>query len=117
MVARAAGAYQSFVWLIPLHIEFMLLGWTVQLAMAVSYWILPRRRSGPVRGNERLAVTAFIVINGGVLTASLAGLLETGVLATAGHGAEVLGAFTFAVSAWHRLPRSIVLRGRSLPII
>ncbi len=34
----------------PLHGEMMLLGWMVQLAMGVGYWILPKHAQRPVRG-------------------------------------------------------------------
>ncbi len=57
-----------WVWrLLPLHIECVLVGWTVQLAMGVAFWILPRFGLGPRRGNESLAWVAYGLINAGVL--------------------------------------------------
>ena len=35
----------------PLHMELLLIGWTVQLALAVAYWILPRRPGSGGRTN------------------------------------------------------------------
>jgi hypothetical protein len=32
----------SMLRLLPMHVEFVLLGWTLQLAMGVAFWILPR---------------------------------------------------------------------------
>jgi hypothetical protein len=89
----------------------MLMGWSVQLAMGVAYWVLPRHKVEPARGNLGLAWGAFGLLNAGVL---LAGWGVTPIL---GHVAELLAALAFATSAWQRLPRSIAPRGRSLPIV
>ena len=35
--------------LVP-HVEFLLLGWTMQLTMGVAFWILPRFEGGTSRG-------------------------------------------------------------------
>ena len=117
MIARAAGVYPSVSWLLPFHIEFMLIGWAVQLAMGVAYWVLPRHRSGPERGSPRLSLLAFGLINVGVVLAGCAGFDGFSRWATAGHVAEILGGFAFSITIWHRLPRSIVPRGRSLPVM
>jgi hypothetical protein len=53
--------------LLPPHIEFVLLGWTMQLAMGVAFWILPRYRQGSEHGREVTAGLAFVLLNGGVL--------------------------------------------------
>jgi cbb3-type cytochrome oxidase subunit 1 len=60
--------------LLPLHTEFLLIGWMVQLALGVAFWILPRFRTGPERGREGLAWLSYCLLNLGVLTAAL-GLL------------------------------------------
>jgi heme/copper-type cytochrome/quinol oxidase subunit 1 len=117
MIARALDAYPAVSWLLPFHIEFMLIGWEVQLAMGVAYWVLPRYRTGPERGSERLTMIAFALVNVGVLLASLAGIDGFSRWATAGHVLEILGGLAFGINVWHRLPRSIAPRGRSLPII
>ena len=39
--APAFGAPRAWS-LLPVHVELMLFGWLVQLAMGVAYWILPR---------------------------------------------------------------------------
>ena len=112
MILGATG-YQLPSWLLPLHIEFMLIGWSVQLAMGVAYWVLPRHKSEPARGNQLLARGAFVILNAGVLLAGLG----RDMVPILGHGAELVGALAFAGSAWQRLPRSIAPRGKSLPIV
>ena len=52
--------------LVPLHIEYLLLGCMVQLALGVAFWILPRFRSGPERGRPAPAWLAFVLLNLGV---------------------------------------------------
>ena len=80
----------------PLHAELLLVGWTVQLALGVAYWILPRFREGRERGREELAWTAFVLVNLGVV------LVGAGSPA-AGRGAEAIAAVAFAAQAWPRV--------------
>lgn len=54
----------------PLHAELLLLGWTVQLAMGVAFWILARFREGAERGEE-LPVRSAFLLNAGVVTVGL----------------------------------------------
>ena len=55
----------------PAHVELLLVGWMVQLALGVAFWILPRDRFGS-RGNERVASAAALLLNVGVLAAGIA---------------------------------------------
>ena len=87
----------------PVHLEFLLLGWTVQLALGVAYWILPRFRTGAERGRAALAWSAFGLLNAGVLAAALGGAAGAGGLALAGRGAELMAAAAFALHAWPRV--------------
>ena len=88
----------------PLHAELLLVGWTVQLAFGVAYWILPRFRSGPERGHEALGWAAFALVNLGFLLVGL-GRSVAGweMAALAGRGAEGLAALAFAAHAWPRV--------------
>jgi hypothetical protein len=92
-----------WVWrLLPLHIELMLLGWTVQLAMGVAFWILPR--FGRSRGNERAAWAAFVLINAGVWIAGIGAMLGASAIITLiGRLAEAGGGIAFAIHAWPRI--------------
>ncbi len=92
-----------WVWrLLPTHIEFLLLGWTAQLAMGVAFWILPRFSSS--RGNETYAWLAWILINAGVCLAGISPLFgAAGLLPLLGRLAEAGGAAAFALHAWPRI--------------
>jgi hypothetical protein len=90
--------------LLPLHIEFLLIGWMVQLALGVAFWILPRFRSGPERGRERLAWLSYGLLNLGVMAAAVAPLIELPpVVPLLGHAAQGLAAGAFALHAWPRV--------------
>jgi cbb3-type cytochrome oxidase subunit 1 len=105
ILAHRAVPLGSFVdRLIPLHIEFLLIGWLVQLALGVAFWVLPRFRTGPERGREGLAWLSFVLLNCGVI--AVGGGLMTGlpwVFPFAGHIAEGLAAGSFALHAWPRV--------------
>ncbi|MCU0494904.1 MAG: hypothetical protein MUD01_25235 [Chloroflexaceae bacterium] len=57
------------------HVYMLLLGWMVQLACGVAFWILPRLDAAGSRGNEQLAWLCYGCLNGGVALASLYGPL------------------------------------------
>lgn len=87
----------------PLHVEFLLLGWTVQLAMGVAFWILPRFRTGPERGREWPAWLAWLLLNAGVVATGVGLATGPALAAALGRGAEVLAAAAFAYHAWPRI--------------
>ncbi len=99
--------------LLPAHVEFLLVGWTVQLAMGVAFWILPRFAAPgprsptappPSRGNVAPAWAAFVLLNGGVWMVAVAPLLgDESALPTAGRLAELVAAAAFALHAWPRV--------------
>ncbi len=79
-----------------------MIGWTVQLAMGVGFWILPRL--GKSRGNETLAWLAFFLINAGVWMAGLGGTLRVpDLMLVLGRLTEVGAAAAFAAQAWPRV--------------
>ena len=88
----------------PLHAELLLVGWTVQLAFGVAYWILPRFRSGPERGPEAFGWVAFALVNTGVVLVGLGRSATAGEMwALAGRSAEGLAAVAFVAQAWPRV--------------
>jgi hypothetical protein len=97
--------YAGVVWqLLPMHIEFVLAGWTMQLAMGVGFWMLPRFIHGAARGDERLVWLAYLVLNVGVLTVGIGAWLGApGVILLLGRIAELLAALLFALHAWPRV--------------
>ena len=92
------------------HINILLVGWTVQLACGVAFWILPRLDTAGSRGNERLVWLCYGTLNSGVM---VGGIYEpiTSSLGVAGGGAAyiivgglyLLAATAFCIHAWPRI--------------
>ena len=103
LIQKGTNLFPTTWRLLPLHIEFLLFGWTLQLIMGTAFWILPRFKLGAPRGSEGLVWAAYALLNTGiglVCAASLAS--NTPILLVLGRGAEAVAAGLFA---WHALPR------------
>ena len=90
--------------LLPMHIDYVLFGWTLQLILGMAFWILPRFAKKPYRGNEKLAWAAFVLINSGVIVLSLVPFLP-GLewLTLLGRVLQAAGITSFFVHAWPRV--------------
>jgi hypothetical protein len=103
------GIPAAWRWL-PIHIHMLLIGWIVQLAIGVAYWILPRftykdetrDRFEQARGRDGLAWASFILLNGStasalaVLTGWQWALPASAILAAA-------AALAFTLHVWPRV--------------
>jgi hypothetical protein len=86
------------------HLEFLLLGWTLQLALGVAFWILPRFQQGRERGNEALAWWAFGLLNTGVCLVGVGWMLGGPEwVPLLGRVIETAAAIAFAAHAWPRV--------------
>lgn len=104
MLANKGIPISPAIWgLLPLHIEFAFMGWMIQLAMGVMFWILPRFPKGPPRGDERLGWFALVLVNAGIFLMVLDVPFDTTWLAPAGRTTEVLGLILFALGCWRRV--------------
>ena len=91
-----------WAWL-PAHIEFLLIGWIVQLTMGVAFWILPRYWQKERRGKELYVQIAFVLLNLGIwLVVAATALQANRLFLLVGRGAEIGAAVFFAFHAWHR---------------
>jgi hypothetical protein len=95
ILAREALGWPALAAAIPAHAEMVLVGWMIQFALGVAYWILPRVGVN-VDHPPAHVVAAFVLLNAGVI------LVVSGVLA-AGRGAEALGVAGFVVHALRRV--------------
>ena len=92
------------------HIHMLLVGWTVQLACGVAFWILPRLDARGTRGDERLVWGCYAALNAGVVLGALHDPLEA-LAAWPGWAAllvvmgllYMLAAVLFAIHAWPRV--------------
>lgn len=90
-------------WL-PAHIDFLLMGWVVQMTMGVAFWIMPRFWDPPRRGNEAGAQVALVLLNLGIwLVVGGTALRGPSWLLFAGRVAEGGAAVSFAIHIWQRV--------------
>lgn len=90
------------IWrLLPVHIEFQMFGWILQLALGVAYWILPRFQTQ--RRRERWAWSAFILLNLGCWLVVLGSWFDLPSIILSGRLAEVSAVLSFVIHAWPRV--------------
>lgn len=105
MLFNKGVALSPTLWrLWPIHIELVLIGWTVQLAMGVAFWILPRIQRMEHYGNPALARVAFVLLNSGVLLVAAGSWPERlPRLVLIGRGLELSGVIVFVIYIWRRV--------------
>jgi hypothetical protein len=92
------------------HIHILLVGWTVQLACGVAFWILPRLDASGSRGDERPVWLYYGTLNAGVMLGALyvpiahsVGLAAGGLASTVAGGLYLTAALAFFVHTWPRV--------------
>ncbi|MCL4504566.1 MAG: hypothetical protein M1434_00650 [Chloroflexi bacterium] len=98
-----------WVWLLP-HVDILVVGWLIQLAMGMSYWILPRIRNAG-RGPTPLAALAMALLNVGLCAGAGSALLPywfpdltwTTAAFVAGVLLQTVSLALFVVYAWSRV--------------
>lgn len=105
MLSNKGLAYEPMLWrLLPLHIECLIFGWMVQLALGVAFWIMPRFTGESKRGDERFAWAGYALLNAGILAVCLGQWLGAqGGMLFLGRLAEFAAALLFAASLWPRV--------------
>jgi hypothetical protein len=92
-----------WAWL-PVHIEFLLMGWIVQLTFGVGFWILPRFWQKPRRPRESLALLAFLLLNAGIWLVVAATVFHAGrPTLSVGRALEGAAVVLFALHGWRRV--------------
>jgi hypothetical protein len=77
-LANKGVPFLPWLWTLRMpHVHMLLVGWMVQLAYGVAFWILPRLDASGNRGNVLLVRVCYVALNGGVLLASLRDPLRT----------------------------------------
>ena len=101
------------LWMQPTHGHMLFVGWFLQFALGIAYWLLPRMRSAerPVGYNLRLAQIAVAALNIGLLFRVLGEPLErtghdsTGISTVLWVSAvlQITAALIFVVQIWPRV--------------
>ncbi|GAB1470867.1 cbb3-type cytochrome c oxidase subunit I [Chloroflexota bacterium] len=102
ILAQKGIPFYAPVWyLFPLHMEFLLVGWLIQLAMGVAFWVIPRFGSGSPRGPVKLVWGAFALLNAGILITILQYWFPAAVWI--GRVAEGCAGILFVIGSWRRI--------------
>ena len=103
LLAHKGLGLNPWLWrLQPLHIELLLLGWTLQLALGVAFWILPRFQNERPRAG--LAWLAYLLLNSGIglVVISVVGMTWSHFFFW-GRLVEVAAVAAFVLHAWPRV--------------
>lgn len=96
--------FDPFVWqFLPVHIEMVFLGWTIQLGMGVAFWVLPRFSTADRYGQERLGWLGYVLFNSGVLIFVLGVWTDVVWLPLAGRTLELAAVVSFVFMIWPRV--------------
>jgi hypothetical protein len=104
MLANKGLGFYPTIWLVlPVHMETLLMGWFVQLALGMAFWILPRFKNGVARGNEALSWLAFVLLNLGIGLVFANAVFSLQTLVLLGRVCELGGIVVFVIGAWRRV--------------
>lgn len=123
MLTDRALPGQWRLWMAPSHAHMLFVGWVLQFAIGVAYWLLPRRRSTerPLGYGERAAYHAVVALIFGLVLRIIAEPAErtgqqsdvTMVLLIASALLQVAAALIFVIQLWPRVgPRSMRRNGQ-----
>jgi cbb3-type cytochrome oxidase subunit 1 len=104
LLANKGLVFLPSIWkLLPIHIEVLLMGWFVQLAIGVAYWILPRIPGESPRGSVKLVWASFWLLNLGIGLVILEAIFSLPELVLAGRLVELAGVLAFVGASWKRV--------------
>jgi hypothetical protein len=104
MLANKGIPFADWLWrLLPAHMDILLFGFVIQLAIGFAFWILPRYRGGS-RGNENVVWVAVVLLNLGIWTITIAGSFNfSGLWMVTGRVLEGVAAILFVFQIWKRI--------------
>lgn len=101
------------LWMSPSHAHMLFVGWLVQLALGVAYWLMPRKRTPerPLGYHEGLAISGSVALNVGLALRVIAAPVErtgrgdpvTLVLLTGSAALQTLAIVLFVSQLWPRI--------------
>ncbi len=108
LLANKGIPFAPWVWnLLPVHIDMLLFGFVIQLAIGMGYWILPRIRgvtSSVSRGNETAVFISIALLNLSIwMVAFFTVFSLPGLWLVIGRLAEGLAAVLFTFQTWLRI--------------
>ncbi len=101
LIQKGVSGWGSVWQYLPLHIQWMVFGWILQLVMGVAYWMLPR--FGAERRREGAAAAAYFLMNLGILLLAIAQMAGNSNLTILGSLTEISAVLSFIIHAWPRI--------------
>lgn len=94
----------------PVYVHLLVVGWITQMIFGVAYWMFPRHSKDAPRGSDRLALTAYVCLNAGLLLRVIAEPAAT-LFPRTGFGPALgvsavlqwLAGMAFVVNTWGRV--------------
>ena len=74
-----------FLFLIPIHLDFMIFGWFFNFIAGVSRWIFSRLKEGTFRGNPIFPAITFILVNLGLMISLFSAFFRSAFLRSFSH--------------------------------
>ena len=113
LILGAKGLPTALAWawlLLPAHIQIMVGGWLIQLALGMAYWILPRVDTAGTRGWPGWAWASFVALNAGVTLAAVLLVVRSlhparwvDLLLLPAAALQALALLAFVLHAWPRV--------------
>ncbi len=105
MLWNKGNLFDIRIWLlVSTHLEMLIVGWLVQFALGVAFWVLPRFTQEPRYGNVRRGWLGFALLNIGVLVVIMSLLIGAFVqFQPLGHFLEVIAALMLGSVLWPRV--------------
>jgi hypothetical protein len=105
MLWNKGSLFDARIWLlVSTHLEMLIVGWLIQLALGVAFWVLPRFTKEPRYGNVRRGWVGFALLNIGILLV-ITGIWQSDInsLQAVGRLIELIAAVTLASVLWPRV--------------
>lgn len=105
LLANKGIPFSAEIWrLIEPHVQILIFGWMLQLAMGVAFYALPRFSNIEARyGNERLGWCSFALLNGCILLTIVGAWFSHELLSLAGRLGLLIAVSVFLTLIWSRV--------------
>lgn len=91
------------LWLTPVYIHLLVVGWITGMIFGVAYWMFPKLSKEQPRGTNWLAVATFVLFQGGLLLRIVAEPLGVGLLLVVSAVSQWLAGVGFIANTWPRV--------------
>jgi hypothetical protein len=106
VAALGASVWQAAggpLWLTPIYIHLLVVGWITGMIFGVAYWMFPKFSKEQPRGVNGLAVATFALLHAGLLLRIVAEPLQAGLLLVLSAISRWLAGLGFIVNTWPRV--------------